>query len=164
MQFGGTDYDARVALVLARRAVRDRQRLEPRARPRGHGERVQLLNEVGAIADGSLPLAQTLDRILEVSVPAIADFCMIDVLHEERVVRSAVRAVGRSDAREIERYLRERSPTPPEWMTRPEAPFPRQPRYIPEFNEEDMRRLAHDEADLRVAARARASPPRSRSR
>ena len=147
MQFGGADYDSRLALVALGAAFAVASAWS-RERVRRGTARVQLLNEVGAIADGSLPLAQTLDRILEVSVPAIADFCMIDVLHDKRVVRSAVRAVGRGDARQIERHLREREPTPPEWMTRPQAPFPRQPRFIPEFDEESMGRLAHDRADL----------------
>jgi PAS domain S-box-containing protein len=146
-EFGGADYDSGLALVALGAAFAIASAWS-RERVRRGTARVQLLNEVGAIADGSLPLAQTLDRILEVSVPAIADFCMIDVLHDHRVVRSAVRAVGRTDARQIERELREREPTPPEWMTRPEAPFPRQPRFIPEFDEESLGRLAHDPADL----------------
>lgn len=147
MGFGASDYDARVGLVVVG-AVFAIASAWARERARRGTRRLELLNEVGAIADGSLPLAETLERILEVSVPAVADFCMVDVIHEQRVVRSAVRATGRDDSPEIEARLRDRLPTPPEWMTRPHAPFPRQPRFIPRFDEDDLRRLAHDPEDL----------------
>jgi PAS domain S-box-containing protein len=119
-----------------------------RERLRGGTRRLELLNEVGEIANGSLPLAETLERLLDVIVPAFADFCLVDAIHEQRVMRSAVRAAGREDAPELERYLRERAPSVPDWMVRPEAPFPRHPRFIPRFTDEDNRRLAHDEDDL----------------
>ena len=147
MNFGDGDHDVRMAVTaigalfaIASAWARERGRLGTR--------RLELLDEVGAIADGSLPLAETLDRVLEVTVPAFADFCIVDAVHEQRVIRSAVRAEGCTDAAEIERYLRGRSPSVPEWMTRPEAPFPRQPRFIPRFTEEDLGRLAHDPEDL----------------
>lgn len=143
----GTDDDVRTALLaiggllaIASAWARERAR---------HGtERLKLLDEVGAVADGSLPLAQTLERVLAVIVPSFADFCMVDAIHERRVIRSAIRAGGRSDAREIERYLAERDPSLPAWMTRPRAPFPRHPRFIPRFTDEDIRRLSHGPEDL----------------
>ena len=119
-----------------------------RARAGAGRGRLELLDEVGAVADGSLPLAETLDRVVEVIVPGFADFCMVDAIHEQRVMRSAVRAAGDDSAAEVERRLRERVPSVPEWMVRPGAPFPRHPRFIPRFNEEDARRLAHGPQDL----------------
>ena len=48
----------------------------------------------------------------------------------------------------MERRLAGREPSLPEWMIRPQAPFPRQPRFIPRFNDEDIKRLAHGPDDL----------------
>jgi serine phosphatase RsbU (regulator of sigma subunit)/PAS domain-containing protein len=150
MNFGGTDYDARV-VVVAFGGLLALASAWARERARRGAERLALLDEVGAVADGSLPLAQTLERVVEVIVPAFADFCTIDAIHERRVMRSAVRVRGRAtqeEDRSMERRLFERDPGLPEWMTRPEAPFPRQPRFIPRFNDEDVRRLSVGGEDL----------------
>ena len=147
MNFFDSDYDARLAVIVVGGLLavvsawaRERARLAAR--------RLELLDEVGAIADGSLPLAQTLERVTDVLVPAFADFCMIDAIHDQRVIRSAVRVRGWPDGKDdtMEQRLRERTPSLPEWMIRPEAPFPRQPRFIPRFNDEDVRRIARDDA------------------
>lgn len=149
MNFGATDYDARLA-VLALGGLLAVASAWARERARAGAARLALLDEVGAVADGSLPLGQTLERVIEVIVPAFADFCMVDAIHDRRVLRSAVRVRGRPDGedRKMEEHLAKRDPSLPEWMVRPRAPFPRQPRFIPRFNDEDVRRLAHDSEDL----------------
>ncbi len=91
--FWDSDYDARLAVVLVGAALAVASAWA-RERARQGAQRLALLDEVGAIADGSLPLAQTLERVIEVIVPAFADFCMIDAIHDQRVMRSAVRARG----------------------------------------------------------------------
>ena len=147
MNFGTTDFDARL-VVLAVGGLFAVAGSWARERGRRVARRLELLDEVGAVADGSLPLAETLDRVIDVIVPEFADICMVDAIRERRVMRSAVRAAGDESAAEVERRLRERAPSVPEWMVRPNAPYPRQPRFIPHFTEEDARRLAHDPADL----------------
>lgn len=148
MNFWETDYDWRVivivfgaGLAIASAWARERARLG--------AHRLALLDEVGAIADGSLPLDKTLARVIEVIVPAFADFCMVDAIHDRRVIRTAVRVRGRPDGRdlEMERRLAARAASLPEWMTRREAPFPRQPRFIPRMNDEDLRRLARGDLE-----------------
>jgi PAS domain S-box-containing protein len=149
VNLGDTDYDVRLVILIVGACLavagawaRERARLGAR--------RLELLDEVGAIADGSLPLAQTLERVIEVIVPAVADFCMVDAIHDRRVIRSAVRVRGRPDGddRRMEQRLADREPSLPSWMTRADAPFPRQPRFIPRFNDEDVRRLSHGADDL----------------
>ena len=147
MNFGTTDYDARL-IVLAVGGLFAVAGAWARERGRRAARRLELLDDVGAVADGSLPLAQTLDRVIEVIVPEFADICMVDAIHERRVMRSAVRAAGDDQAAEVERRLRDRAPSVPEWMVRPNAPFPRHPRFIPRFTDDDARRLAHDSRDL----------------
>jgi len=147
--FGATGYDVRIALLVAGGTLAVASAW---ARERGrHGAgRLELLNEVGAVADGSLPLGETLDRVLAVIVPAVADICMVDAIHDQRVLRSAVRVRGRRGGgdRETEQRLSGRAPSLPEWLTASGAPFPRHPRFIPRFNDEDVRRIAHGEEDL----------------
>ncbi len=65
----------------------------------GRSERLRLLDSVGAVADGSLPLAETLRRVTEVIVPALADVCMVDAIHEGRVSRIATSVRERPDRR-----------------------------------------------------------------
>ncbi|MGI9020984.1 MAG: SpoIIE family protein phosphatase [Solirubrobacterales bacterium] len=150
MDFGESDYDARAVVVLVGGALAAASAWA-RERARFGAYRLYLLDEVGAIADGSLPLAETLERVIEVIVPGFADFCTVDAIHDHRVIRSAVRVNGRGtpeEDRRMERRLAERVPSMPPWMIRPEAPFPRHPRFIPRFNDEDVRRISHGGEDL----------------
>ena len=82
-----------------------------RARSRGRSERMLLLDAVGEVADGSLPLAETLQRVTEVIVPGFGDICLVDAIHDGRVTRIATRADGHPDAAEIEERMRHRPPT-----------------------------------------------------
>ena len=147
LNFGAQDYDLPLILgaVVGTLAIASAW---AREQARRGTRRLELLDDVGAVADGSLPLDQTLARVVEVMVPAFADICMVDAIHEGRVIRSGARVAGRSDAQAIERHLAGRRPSLPAWMTTPNAPFPRHPRFIPRFNDEITRRLAHDPADL----------------
>src|SRR4051794_7690983 len=58
-----------------------------RARSAGRSERLGLLSAVGGVADGSLPLSETLARVTEIVVPAFADICMIDSIRDGRGAR-----------------------------------------------------------------------------
>ena len=119
-----------------------------RQRASGRADRLRLLNEVGAVADGSLPLGETLDRVVDVVVPAVGDICMIDAVHDGRVTRLAVRARGREDAREVEQMIRDRSPNLPAWLVRGDRPWRQIPRWMPTMTEEDVRRMADSPEDL----------------
>jgi hypothetical protein len=87
-----------------------------RSRSAGRSERLRLLDSVGAVADGSLPLAETLSRVTEVIVPALSDICMVDAIHDGRVSRIATRAAGREDSAAIEERMRTRPPALPQWL------------------------------------------------
>jgi PAS domain S-box-containing protein len=111
-------------------------------------QRLAVLDSVGAIADGSLPLADTLERAVELIVPAAADFCMIDAIHEGRVVRVAVRARGRPDEAEIEERLRHREPSLPARFLTGEPGWLHIPHFRGRMDAEDLVRMAHDRDDL----------------
>ena len=144
---GDSDYAVRLAVIVVGAGfavgsswVRDRSR--------SRSDRLLLLNEVGGVADGSLPLGETLDRVVGVVVPAIGDMCMIDAVNDGRVTRLAVRARGRDDAPEVERRLRERSPSLPSWIVQGDRPWRQIPRWMPKISDEDLRRMSHSPEDL----------------
>lgn len=119
-----------------------------RAYTAGRSERLALLDAVGAVADGSLPLAETLNRVTEVIVPVVGDLCMVDAVHDGHVSRIAVRAHGREDAREIEARIRARRPSIPPWLVRVERSWRHIPRWMPRYKDEELKRMAQSPADL----------------
>jgi PAS domain S-box-containing protein len=127
------------AFAIAAAAARRRARIS--------SQRLAVLDSVGAIADGSLPLAETLERVLEMIVPAVADICMIDAIHDGRIARAAVRAVGRPDAAEVAARIRRREPSVPDRFITAERTTMEIPHYRAQLDHEDLRRLSHDPDD-----------------
>lgn len=115
---------------------------------RDRSGRLRLLDAVGAVADGSLPLDETLRRVTDTIVPVAGDICVLDAVHEGRVTRIAVRAHGRDDAVEVEEGMRRRAPTLPEWLVNVERPWRKIPRWRPEVGDEELRRMANSPEDL----------------
>ena len=76
---------AAAAVVLAVLFARARARAARIAR------RFDVLERIADVADRGGSVEETLNGISEVLVPAIADFCMIDVISEGRARRAAVR-------------------------------------------------------------------------
>ena len=115
----------------------------------GRSERMGLLDSVGAVADGSLPLAETLRRVTDVVVPGFSDICIIiDAIREGGVTRIAVRAGGRDDATEVEATLRKRPPALPDWLVSGERSWRHLPQWRPHVGAEELRRMAHSTTDL----------------
>jgi PAS domain S-box-containing protein len=108
--------------------------------------RLRLLDRVGRIADGSLPLAETLDRVTEAAVPAFADLCMVDAIRDGDVRRIAVRASG-DDAAKIEEHIRKRIPSTPDWLRDPSSES-LDPHFVPAMPDEVLRQMANDAEDL----------------
>lgn len=119
-----------------------------RAYTAGRSERLELLDAVGAVADGSVPLAETLNRVTEVIVPVVGDLCMVDAVHDGHVSRIAVRAHGHRDAREIEARVRARRPSIPSWLVNVERPWRHIPRWMPRYKDEELKRMSQSPDDL----------------
>ncbi len=119
-----------------------------RARSAGRSERLALLSAVGGVADGSLPLTETLARVTETVVPAFADICMIDAIRDGRASRLAVKVSGRADSRVVEDRLRRRPPRLPDWLLRAERSWRHLPEWWPVMHDEELRRMAHSPDDL----------------
>ncbi len=108
--------------------------------------RLHLLDRVGRIADGSLPLAETLNQVTDAVVPAFADLCMVDAIHEGDVRRIAVRGSG-SEAARIEEHIRNRTPSTPDWLRDPSSDS-LEPHFVPAMPEEVVQEMANDADDL----------------
>jgi PAS domain S-box-containing protein len=119
-----------------------------RERARTNAGRLRLLDAISEIADGSLPLSETLRRATELIVPEAADMCMIDAVHEGRVVRAAVRVEGVSDANRVEERLRRRKPSIPGRFVSAEGAWMQIAHFRPRMDAEDLRRMAQDADDL----------------
>ncbi|MGH2951368.1 MAG: SpoIIE family protein phosphatase, partial [Solirubrobacterales bacterium] len=119
-----------------------------RDRSRARAGRLSLLDAVGDVADGSLPLTETLRRVIEVIVPAVGDICMVDAIHDGRASRLAARARGREDAEAVERGIMARHPSLPQWLVAGDRSWRLIPRWMPRMREEELRRMAQSSEDL----------------
>ena len=119
-----------------------------RDRARVNARRLAVLDSVGAIADGSLALAETLERVTGAIVPIAADMCMIDAIHDGRVRRAAVQVEGRPDARQIEERLRRRRPSIPSRFVTGERAWMRIAHFRRRVDDEELRRMAEGPEDL----------------
>jgi len=131
-----------VLLLLALMAMRER-----RAR-----QRFQILADIAAVSDAGAPLEETFDAICAILVPQIADFCMIDVLDENRVPRRAAVRVAAGAKPEFESGLAERTPSTPPRMVAGEASW-LEPRFYERVSEDDVRGLSHDDEDFEFLCR-----------
>lgn len=117
-------------------------------RERRARQRFGILAEVAAVSDAGGSLGETLEAICEILVPAVADFCMIDVIEEGGPRRAAVRtAPGGPEG--VETGLAERVPSVPERMVDGDDGDSLRPRFFERMSDLDLRELAHDEEDLR---------------
>jgi serine phosphatase RsbU (regulator of sigma subunit) len=126
-----------LSVLLAVMAVRER-----RAR-----RRFQILADIAAVSEAGGALEETFDAICAILVPEMGDFCMIDVIDEDRVPRRAAVRVAPGGAPEFERGLIERMPsTPPRMVDGRSSSL--EPRFYEQMSEDDMRGLAHDAEDF----------------
>ncbi|HEX5610800.1 MAG TPA: SpoIIE family protein phosphatase [Solirubrobacterales bacterium] len=117
-------------------------------RARREASRFSILDEIATMSDSSDDLDQTLDSICDILVPRIADFCMIDVIADGKLERAAT-AVSAHGGEEARHMLDHRQPSTPPAMLAEGEEGSLEPRFIERMGEEDLRKLAHDEADLK---------------
>jgi serine phosphatase RsbU (regulator of sigma subunit) len=106
--------------------------------------RFLMLAEVAEVSEGAASLEETLEAICDVIVPALADFCMIDVIESGSVRRVAVQ-VAPGAGLHAGQGLLERKPSIPERMVRDEGGSTPEPRFFERMGEADLREIAHDE-------------------
>jgi serine phosphatase RsbU (regulator of sigma subunit)/ketosteroid isomerase-like protein len=116
-------------------------------RERKARRRLRMLADLIDASDPAHSLEETYDAICAVLVPGFADFCMIDLIGEDRVPRRAAVRVGPGRGRELEEGLATRTPSTPPRLREDQDPSPA-PRFYERMTEDDLRGLAHDEDDL----------------
>ena len=94
---------AAVAALLARSIFRMRRAMR----------RFEVLNRIAEVSDRGGTLRETLDSTCAIIVPELADFCMIDLVRDDRVERIAVR-VGPGGGQKAVDGLAGRRPSLPE--------------------------------------------------
>lgn len=110
--------------------------------------RFQILYDIALVADGGRSLEETLDAITAILVPALGDYCMIDVIEEGRIHRAAVRVDG-PDAEATEKGLAERKPALQEEIADAASVARQEPRLFERVTEADLCPVAESEEDLR---------------
>jgi serine phosphatase RsbU (regulator of sigma subunit)/ketosteroid isomerase-like protein len=118
-----------------------------RARARQASRRFQILDEIATAAESGGSLEQILDAIAAILVPALGDFCSIDVIEEGRIRRAAVRAGG-PEAEAVERGLAERKPAFQERFASAASVTRQEPKVFERVSEADLRPIAESEEDL----------------
>ncbi len=113
-------------------------------RGRAAHHRFEILGEVARASEAAGSLEETLEAICDVLVPEIADFCVIDVIEDDRARRVAVRAAPGAEA-EVEHGLRGREPSIPERMLKGDNENSLDPQFIERMSEQELRALAHDD-------------------
>lgn len=114
-------------------------------RARRSQQRFEILGSIAAVSESADSLEGTFEAICDILVPAVADFCLLDVIEDGVPRRVAVRvAPGGSPG--AERGFKERRPSLPDRMVRGEDGS-LEPRFYERMSESDLREIAHDEGD-----------------
>ncbi len=143
------NYFLRMGIVAAGGAVGVAAARE-RARAKAAGGRFRVLMDAARVVDDPLTLDQTIERLSNIVVPAVADVCIFDVGRGEDLQRLKVRASG-PRAGEIESFLLEYGPACDETGAADGlgAMVVRgQTQLVVSVTEEHLRMLAREESDL----------------
>jgi PAS domain S-box-containing protein len=116
------------------------------ARSRAHvnrdRERFSVLASIGEIADGTRSLKDTVERINDIVVPAVADVCIVDAVNHGELQRLAVRVAGAADGATAAGL----AARPPATVDDPDDP--EQPRLVSHIDDALFRATATGPEDL----------------
>jgi PAS domain S-box-containing protein len=119
-------------------------------RARSTEVRMRILDAISDIANGTLPVAEALERLVEILVPEAGDFCMVDVIADGKATRVAARARGDEAAPRVERWLKGREPSlPPHMLTRDPTRVP-EPSLRSPMDEREIAQVARSRAELEL--------------
>jgi serine phosphatase RsbU (regulator of sigma subunit) len=118
------------------------------ARERRTRRRFQVLADVAVVSDAGGALEETFEAICAILVPDFADFCMIDVIDDDRVPRRAAVRVAPGADGVVEDGLAERKPSVPDRMLDEAQRSSLKPRFYERMSDRDLRDLSHDSEDL----------------
>jgi serine phosphatase RsbU (regulator of sigma subunit) len=114
-------------------------------RARRAQRRFEILGAIATASESADSLESTFEKICDILVPEVADFCMIDLIDDGEPKRVAVRVALGGDPG-AEQVLMGRTPSLPERMVRGEDDS-LEPRFYERISESDLRELAHDDGE-----------------
>jgi PAS domain S-box-containing protein len=114
-------------------------------------EAQRFLSEAGEVLASSLDYETTLESVARLAVPALADWCIVDMLEDGESIRQLAVAHADPEKADLARELRRRYPPTPDRG----HPIVRvletgQPDLDPEITDRDLRTRAVDEGNLRM--------------
>lgn len=121
-------------------------------RTRREAGRFGTLDRIARVSDRGEDVDEAMEAICSVLVPAVADFCMIDVISDGRPRRATTR-VSERGGEEAHRLLDERRPSTPAWMLDEDGGPSLEPRFFERMDEAALREIAHDDDDLAALRR-----------
>jgi PAS domain S-box-containing protein len=110
--------------------------------------RLAILAAIAEIADGSSPLAETVQRFCERLLPEVADIALLDVVVDGQVTRLGIAAAGPRSEWLKEVALSRKPPTSDAPTGSSRAISRGEPQLIRRVDEEVLAGIAHDEQDL----------------
>jgi PAS domain S-box-containing protein len=132
-------------------AARNAEREARRAAETSH-RRLELLAQVSSLLDAPTDLASTLQRVAELAIDVLADWCVVDLEDEEGQQRVAIAHRDRSMLRFAEEYQR-RWPADRDEPTRLAVMQTREPLHFPDIDDAMLAVSARDEEHLAAMRR-----------
>lgn len=121
-------------------------------RERKARKRFRILGEIASVSDAGGTFEETLDAICAILVPDLADFCMIDLIKDGQLKRTAVRLAPGAWLG-VEERLAERRPSVPSYMLASGDAASLEPRFYQRMTDDDLRDLADGTRDLELLRR-----------
>jgi signal transduction histidine kinase len=85
------------------------------AEMRARKQRASFLSEASKLLGGSLDVQVTLQRLARISVPTLADFCLVDILHEDQRIERV--ATAHADPAKENLLVELQQRFPPDWAS-----------------------------------------------
>ncbi|MBX6364673.1 MAG: PAS domain S-box protein [Gemmatimonadetes bacterium] len=139
-----TELEATIEELKEQRRVAERARAEAEAA----AERARFLAEAGRALAGSLAYGTTLRTLVHVTVPAVADYCIVDIVERDGSIRRAELAGGGRGEEEIALFRRRDTPQPDASLGPAHVIATGEPEVYPEVTDELLRAVARDREEL----------------
>ena len=116
------------------------------------GQRATFLAESGAALSGSLDYAATLQRVADLAVPTVADWCVVDIVERDGLVRRVAAAHAESSQAQAIAELQRRYVPRADWTGHPVAGVltSGQPVILTDLDEASLSVVARDAGHLRL--------------
>ncbi|HET9981957.1 MAG TPA: ATP-binding protein [Longimicrobiales bacterium] len=145
-----TELEATVEELEEQRVVAERARAEAEKA----ADWARFLAEAGRALAGSLEYSTTLRTLAHVVIPAVGDYCAVDIVEKDGSIRRAKVASREDRTEEIEQYLRRYPPAADAPVGPSHVIRTGEPEVYPKVTDELLRAVAHDPEQLELLREA----------